>query len=119
VIAAPISNYGIVMFAKDNLANSMVYLYKHAAASKTETVEKPGLWNPLRIAPNPFSRSTHLSFPGRAVLEIYDLSGKRIERMEHFKGDIAWTPPRSAGGVFIVKLNDGKAVYSQKLLFLK
>ena len=97
----------------------MVYLYKHTGTSGTETAERGILRNPLRITPNPFTRSTRISFPGRAALEIYDLSGKRIEHLEQFRGEMTWTPPRFAGGVFIVKLNDGKAAYSQKLLFLK
>ena len=108
------------MTGGDSKIKQSIWIFKSTGGGSGVSRGRALPAQPLFTAsPNPFSRSTRISFPGRAALEIYDLSGKRIERLEQFKGEITWTPPHSAGGVFIVKLNDGKAAYSQKLLFLK
>lgn len=123
-LSAPVSNFGVVAYVNCIQSDCKMYLYKHAA-SGTSAGHAPAIRTAARLSasPNPFSRSTRISFsaalPAKAVLEIYDLSGKRIERMSGLTGEISWTPPLSAGGVFIAKLNDGKSVFSQKLLFLK
>jgi hypothetical protein len=84
----------------------------------------------LRASPNPFSGHATLEFamaaPGRAVLEIFDASGRRVRRLAEgeFTAQVhrvAWDSRNDAGtrvasGAYFARLTTGDRILTQRLV---
>lgn len=125
VIAAPVSNYGVVMFAKDNLANSMVYIYKHSGGSK---IDDRKLNSPSAerlnadVSPNPFHSSVSISIassePGKISAGIYSVQGKLIADLSPAfarGGTVSWDAGRLPAGIYLLKCIAGDDVFCKRL----
>ena len=129
VIATPISNYGVVMFAKDNLANSMVYIYKHSSGAgidnqKVNSSAAEGL--KVDVSPNPFSSSAAISIAsnghGNVSAGIYNVQGKCVADLSsRFAGDnrIIWDAGSLPAGIYLLHGSDGNGRFSKTLLLRK
>ncbi|MBL8029026.1 MAG: T9SS type A sorting domain-containing protein [Fibrobacteres bacterium] len=107
-----VAEYKVVMWQYGN----KVYVYKHDTAKNTSE-ELAGMkkeqTTAFTVSPNPVSSS--LSFNnGRtlrnSIVEIYDASGKRIEKVDLSIASAISTGNRYSNGVYFAKLSiDGKA----------
>ena len=128
VVATPISNYGVVMFSKDNMANSMVYLYKHASGAKIDGQKLNPQANEglkVMITPNPFSSSAAISFPlkgnGKVSAKIFNIQGKVVADLSSgFSGSnrMVWDAGTVPAGIYLLSGNIGNEQFS-KTLFLR
>lgn len=87
----------------------------------------------LRNTPNPFNPSTTISFtlpaPSRATLAVYSLTGQKVrtlvsERMTAGSHSVVWDGRDERGvpvssGVYLSRLEAGKAVSTTKMLLMK
>jgi len=121
VVATPVSNYGVVMFAKFNGTSSCVYLYKHSGGTKADL---PGAMinngKALEISPNPFLSTAVISLRSSkapARLAVYDISGKLVCNLGETKSQaVKWTPGNIPGGLYILRAEiDGRS-FQEKLL---
>jgi hypothetical protein len=129
VIAAPISNYGVVMFAKDNLANSMVYIYKHSSGSridgqKLNSPAKAGL--KVDISPNPFRSSVAISIasngPENVSAGIFNVQGKCVADLTRAfaQGNrITWNSGQLPAGIYLLHGSIGSKPFSETILLRK
>jgi hypothetical protein len=79
----------------------------------------------LRIAPNPFSGTTTISFslpkPGNASLRLYDVTGKLVNTLAsgyHNAGTSSFIVPRSSlsSGIYMLKLESGGFTTTNKII---
>ena len=88
----------------------------------------------LRVSPNPFQSSTRIEFslttPGRAVLEVYDVAGRRVTTVmdghasrgpntSQWNGRTAHGEPVRSGVYFLRLSVDGKPVETRRITLLK
>ena len=78
--------------------------------------------------PNPFNASTTITFSvemnGHAFLQIYDITGRLVatlvdEQLLPGEYEAAWDASKVSSGVYLVTLQIGTAVKSQKVVLLK
>ncbi|MDD3642916.1 MAG: FlgD immunoglobulin-like domain containing protein, partial [Candidatus Krumholzibacteria bacterium] len=83
--------------------------------------------------PNPFNPSTAIRFyldrPGTAVVEIYDISGRLVRRLEEGHREagyhrVEWNGADSRGipvssGIYLCRLRADKQVLTRKMVLLK
>jgi len=111
--------------------NLTVYRVAATSVEPQEVPVAPGL--ELAAAPNPFNPATTLRFTlptaGRAVLDVFDVAGRRVARLvdgERTAGahDVRWTAVDHAGrslpsGTYLVRLRAGTATATARLALLK
>jgi hypothetical protein len=77
----------------------------------------------LKVFPNPFYPAVTISLtnPGNtASLVIYDIAGRIIKSFRNVQpGTIVWNAENMAGGIYILKISDGKNHLSRKLLLAR
>jgi hypothetical protein len=86
----------------------------------------------LAIRPNPAANRAVLSFrlphPGPAIVDLFDVQGRRVTRLfqGHADGDleVAWTGQtegggRAASGVYFAKLTGANTAISRRLVWLR
>ena len=77
----------------------------------------------FKLSPNPGRGDIQIDFcseyPGSAVLEIYDLNGRRIyvDNLDTIKGNNRWeiNIDNNPDGIYLVKLNVSDKIYTQKI----
>lgn len=75
--------------------------------------------------PNPFNPDTYISFDIRAgetgILQIYDLRGRVIEKLEFPEGShfFHWQPQQQSSGIYIYRLQTESYSETKKMLLLK
>ncbi len=86
------------------------------------------LWFPQNY-PNPFSRETTLSFfmpePGSVTIDVYDVSGRRVARLDeklYGRGaqTIRWAPAErgTAAGIYFCVFRAGNATKTIKMIYV-
>jgi hypothetical protein len=71
----------------------------------------------IKVWPNPFRTALNIDAPLCSPINIYDLSGSLIARLEHNKEYKTWTPDIiMAPGIYIIAPASSKVV--QKVVFL-
>jgi hypothetical protein len=128
VVAAPLSKYGVVTFAKVNYSYSTLYLYKHAASSSIQcpnvnSKATEGLR--VEISPNPCRSSVAISISrpvaGKISAGIYNVEGKAVADLAagFIRGSsVAWDATGLPAGIYLFKASVGGKKYS-KTLFLE
>jgi hypothetical protein len=103
-------------------------------ASPTPVATPSAARGVLGVSPNPFQSSTRIEFslatPGRAVLEVYDVAGRRVTTVmdahapsgpntAQWNGHTAGGEPVRSGVYFLRLSVDGKAVETRRITLLK
>jgi hypothetical protein len=83
VVAAPVSSYGVVMFAKFNYASSNVYLYKHTGSAGVE---------------NALPSSKDMDLPDPSI--VYDIRGRVKARLS---AGMAWNKAGVPAGIYFIR----------------
>ncbi|MCK4538994.1 MAG: M6 family metalloprotease domain-containing protein [Candidatus Krumholzibacteria bacterium] len=130
--------HGVFTFADSSIVPGVSYRYMIEARfiMLSEYLEAPGLWTitaePFTLdkaTPNPFSRSTTLSFfvpeRGNVTTDIYDVAGRKVSRMggrEYGRGEhtIEWEPGAEVSpGVYFCVIRYRGTTCNTKLVLLR
>ena len=80
------------------------------------------------IYPNPFNPETRISFnlkePSSVIIDIYTLTGKRIDRIcnENFESgyhEMSWRPKDLTSGIYLLAVNSQNLYKTHKILYIK
>jgi len=111
---------GPVMTYEFDYEDSMEYISKLLSYDLTSIDEKTFTPNniALKAYPNPFNSAVRIENPGNSPVEIYDLKGQLVEKLDYQDG--VWVPSRELNsGVFLIKTDyQGKSL-TNRLLYLK
>lgn len=111
------------------LMNRCIYFLDYGWAE----INEPTTLNELsmEISPNPFNFSCEISAPAGSEIEVYDISGKFVEKLLT-KTDDVWTPdnsnlirmfwkpdPSVKSGIYFVKVRTGSKVTIKRAAFIR
>ncbi|MDZ7346139.1 MAG: CotH kinase family protein, partial [candidate division KSB1 bacterium] len=115
---------------KEWIANRLQWIDAHigSLASAVETGEKPLTFRLEPNYPNPFNPTTTIAFSlakkSRAVLEIFDLRGRSVEKLidgNFYPGDyqVTWRADAYPAGVYLYKLSAEGVTLQSKMTLIK
>ena len=97
-------------------------------AVSTEAIHTPLVFNLDQNHPNPFSRSTTISYtlphPAEVTLEVFDLLGRRVARLvdthqDAGRHETTWDGSHLASGVYVYRLTSGEHMTSRRFVIIR
>jgi hypothetical protein len=125
VVAAPVSNYGVVMFLCQNPAK--VFLYKHTEGSLAEDARINIGKSDIAVYPNPFMSSIRVRVAHRhgrkpSFVKVYDIRGREVADLSQElkkQGSADWKPTGLSAGIYIVNAGLGNRQVRRMLFYRK
>ncbi len=117
-----------VYLASDHMPRIVDIFSYGAGPNVDDEVSLPEQLRLYPAYPNPFNASTTITFSvemnGHASLQIYDITGRLVatlvdEQLLPGEYEAAWDASKVSSGVYLVTLQIGTAVKSQKVVLLK
>ncbi len=117
-----------VYLASDHMPRVVDILAVNVTPDVEEEGSLPEVFRLYPAYPNPFNASTTITFSvemnGHASLQIYDITGRLVatlvdEQLLPGEYEAAWDASEVSSGVYLVTLQIGTAVKSQKVVLLK
>jgi hypothetical protein len=128
-IAAPISTYGVIMFANYNFSNSDVWIYKHAGGAAIDAYQVPETNDEvIQVSPNPFSSRTTIRVKRWQVtgdrwmdLKVYDINGKMVKDLSSIHPPPSTFHLQAEGlspGIYILQVHLGTTVLTKQIVLI-
>ena len=117
-----------VYLASDHMPRVVDILAVNVTPDVEEEGSLPEVFRLYPAYPNPFNASTTITFSvemnGHAFLQIYDITGRLVatlvdEQLLPGEYETVWDASKVSSGVYLVTLQIGTAVKSQKVVLLK
>jgi hypothetical protein len=108
----------------DNRNGDKDIFFAELEAAATFVEENPGLpesFSVLKAYPNPFNAACKLAVSDPAIdhVNIYNITGRLVERLELNSGEAVWDASAHTSGVYFARVASGDIDKSVKLLLLK
>jgi hypothetical protein len=106
------------IFLADNSSFLICHFEPTGVANENQVPDSPGL---LRAYPNPFNSSTTISIArvDRALITIFDISGRKIATLQTAGGQAVWDARNFASGLYFARLDNRGRSTTAKLILLK
>jgi len=109
-------DFNIPMFLRDETILRKWYNASGFLSTEVENIQAESKNDILRVYPNPFNSTIHISAPKNAVITIYNIMGVLIKRLD----SNMWIPENSVtSGFYIVNVQTEDMVASRKIVYLK
>jgi rhodanese-related sulfurtransferase len=70
----------------------------------------------VQAYPNPFNSSVHIIAPSKAMIFVYDITGRFVDQLKSH----VWAPDESVGsGVYFIRIHYSRNIVTQRVLYLK
>jgi len=121
--AAPISNYGVVLFAHCK-SGCQTIVYKHSAGSAAETGAGVSRTPNISVSPNPFYGTTTLRLRGLGgALSVHDIRGREIARLfgngQSGGQEYIFNAGNLPSGVYLARLTENGRTREARLMLMR
>jgi hypothetical protein len=128
-VATYIDNYGVILYAKNDMYVNRVIVYKHAASSPVvkgymERMDEDG----LQVMPNPFYSTVNIAIRGNMAkrqggrVSILDIQGKIVKSFKLtvlHPASYAWNTSGYPSGIYMVNMTAGDRVLTKRITLQK
>jgi len=113
--------YAVWVDNRDGDKNIYFAILEAQMTSLFDRPEIPKLVSILNAYPNPFNAACKLtvSDPSIEAVDIYDITGRLVERLQVNRGEAVWDASARTSGVYFARVASGDASSSVKLMLLK